>query len=217
MKKLSSQETKRLLEELRALQKPSTKLTKEDYRNLAAADKNREVFQVKRAFEKLRESLVAKCRRTGSLCKFLPYQLIPLHISTGIEYQPKEHFALLVERYRGQQRWLWATSKKKRAQNNLRRLARVDDTKHLVTIPKKCIDNIDFSRMKDGVRTVNTEQDYDTLLESSRRRVPEKETFLAAHWKFYYVPHGSDPEGPERFWGSVPDRILAKTVDLVSR
>lgn len=217
MKKLSPQQRKKLLEELRAIQKPSRKFTNEDYRKLAEADRKSERFQIRVAIEELRGNLLAMARRPGSLCKFLPHQLIPLHISTGIEKQPKEHFALLVERYQGQKRWLWGTSNKEKVQKNLRRLARVDDAKHLVTIPKKCIDSTKFSTIKHGINHINSEEGYDALVDSARHRVPQKSTFVAAHWKFFYVPPGLDPESPERFWGNVPNEILTKTVNLVSQ
>ena len=74
-----------------------------------------------------------------------------------------------------------------------------------------------ISRIKDGIHAVNGDQAYDTLVNSARRRVPEKDTFMAAHWKLFYVSHGSDTESLERFWGNVPNKILAKTVELVSQ
>lgn len=208
-KTLTNEEAARLWEELKQVQRPRPKLTEQHFRQMRHDEKKEELYQVRDAFDDMKNKLSQKSKAPGSLCMLLHTQLQPVYRSTGIETtRTVQHPCLLTEKFQGQERWLWGTSKEGAAKRTLKKL-RLDAKRYLATIPKRCSKAVNFGYLKKHINSIHNMENFDDRLQESIRRIPKYDIFLGAYWKLFCTPVVSkNYDNLDRYLGTIPDNVL---------
>jgi len=216
-KTLTSEETKKLWEELKELQIPKSRVIQQNCTVMKHKQGKKERDEIKRKLNDLKIELSIKSEFPGSLCIFLHTQLKPLYRSTGIEVsRVKEHPCLLAEKYQGQEHWLWGTSNKGRVKKNLNML-KLNLKRHIVKIPYGCAKEINYRPIEKEIYSITSLEKFDELVDKSKRRIPNKDTFLGAHWKLFYTPRGDrNYNNLNRYLGTIPDNIFDKIISKIN-
>ncbi len=203
----TNEEAKIVWEELKGLQISKKKLVDKDFAHIKQAEDKEERDAVKNAFNDLRDELSQRSKSPGSLCNLLHSQLRPLYLPSGIEKsRTLQHPSLLIERFQGQEHWLWCTSDTRRVVRGLEKLGASEN--HLVRIQSGCIREIEFKQVKKQIYSVDNMEGFVQLVEKSKRSVPYRDTYLGAHWKLFHAPRVNwDYDYLDRYLGTIPTHL----------